>query len=176
MMKFIVLTHFRSLRDSDFEKCRRFRGVLGQDAKFMVASDYKARSQRWRAQITWDFLHWLDQLLYFYGTDLTQLWMIPSVRNHASNMESMKPRNAKLLYAPVTNGYPSKSVPPSFEVSISALRCRNHFRLFLISSFDDELSRNSVYRGPECSGKKPIHVLSFYCKKYTFGVPPKYKQ
>ena len=94
-MKFVVLTHFRSLWDSDFENCRRFRGFLGQDAKFVVASDYKARSQRWRAQITWNFLHWLDQLLYFYGTDLTQLWMIPSVRNHASNMESMKPRNAK---------------------------------------------------------------------------------
>ena len=97
MMKFVVLTYFRSLWDSDFENCRRFRGFLGQDAKFVVASDYKARSQPWRAQINWDFLHWLDQLLYFYGTDLTQLWMTLSVRSHASNMESMKTRNAKML-------------------------------------------------------------------------------
>ena len=102
LMKFVVQTHFCSPWDPHFENCRRFRGFLGQDAKFVVASDYKARSQRWRAQINWDFLHWLDQLLYFYGTDLTQLWMTLSVRSHASNMESMKTRNAKL---PVRTSY-----------------------------------------------------------------------
>ena len=70
-----------------------------------------------------------------------------------------------VVFTSGANRYPSISAPPRLNVSIFAMECWNLFGFSSPSSFHHKLSRNSVYRGPKCSGKKPIRVKKKSCKK-----------